>query len=250
MTKRGKVFLVGAGPGDPELLTLRARRVIESADAILHDALVSQEILAIASPAALIEDVGKRCGAKRMRQEEIHERMIELAIAGLTVARLQGGDPVLFGRAGEEIAALESADVDWEIVPGVTSASAAAAAVGIPLTDRRASAQLILLTGHRAGEISAGIPLPPTGGATVVVYMPCGPYEEIAARFRAAGWGGETPCVVVSAASTPQQRVLRTTLETLGCCERLPAPALLIVGEVAGLNREAEKSVAVVAQAS
>jgi uroporphyrin-III C-methyltransferase len=250
MTKAGKVFLIGAGPGDPELLTLRALRVIETADAVLHDALVSPEILAPVSPAALIEDVGKRCGTNRIQQREIHARMIELARSGLTVARLQGGDPLLFGRAGEEIAALECAGVDWEIIPGVTSASAAAAAAGIPLTDRRAAAQVILLTGHRSEGFVTEIPAPPAGGATIVVYMPSGPYEEIAVRFRVAGWCGETPCVLVSSATSPQQRILYATLGTLGKCERLPAPALLIVGEVAGLTRESEKGVAIVAQAS
>jgi uroporphyrin-III C-methyltransferase len=248
MKNRGRVYLVGAGPGDPELLTLRALRVIEGANAVLHDALVSPEVLALVSPAAILESVGKRCGKERTPQETIHARMIELARAGLTVARLQGGDPLLFGRAGEEISALESAGVDWEVVPGVTSACAAAAAAGIPLTDRRAAGQLILLTGHRAGKFAAEIPAPPAGGATVTVYMPSSPYGEIAEKFRMAGWQGETPCAIVSGASTPWQKVVHATLDTMGKCERLPAPALLIVGEVVGLRMGAQNDMATLAQ--
>jgi uroporphyrin-III C-methyltransferase len=234
----GKVYLIGAGPGDPELLTLRALRLMESADVILHDALVSREILALAPRGARLENVGKRCGVKRMSQEEIHERMIEFARAGLDVARLQGGDSLLFGRAGEEIAALTRARIQWEMVPGVTAASAAAAAIGISLTDRGVAGQVVFLTGHRAEDIAAEIPVPPEGGATIVVYMPASAYEELAARFREAGWTGGTPCVVVSEASTPRLQILRATLDSLGECERLPAPALLIVGEVARLREK------------
>lgn len=234
--REGKVYLAGAGPGDPELLTLRALRVLESADVVLHDALVSPEILGMIPSGVLVENVGKRCGQKSLTQEEIHERMIEFARMGLTVMRLQGGDPLLFGRAGEESAALARAGVQWEVVPGVTAATAAAAALGIPLTDRRTAAQLILLTGHRAGESEIAIPAPAPGGATLAIYMPAGTYEKMAASFCAASWPGETPCAVISHASTPRQRIVRTTIDSLATCERLPAPALLIVGEVARLR--------------
>jgi len=230
----GKVYLVGAGPGDPELLTLRAVRVLASADFVLHDALVSTEVLAMASAHATLEDVGKRCGERRMRQEEIHARMIELALAGFVVVRLQGGDPAIFGRAGEEIAALERAGVDWEIIPGITAASAAAAAVGMSLTDRRAAGRLIFLAGHRADDAAgAEIPAPPAGGATVAMYMPSSSYAEIAGRFLESGWRGEAPCILVSEASTPRQRVAQSTIGSLAECERLPSPAILIVGETA-----------------
>jgi len=165
--RSGKVFLVGAGPGDPELLTVRAVRVLASADFVLHDALVSAEVLAMASNHAVLEKVGKRCGDRAVRQEHIHARMVELARTGFVVVRLQGGDPPIFGRAGEEIAALAHAGIDWEMVPGITAASAAAAAARISLTDRRAAAQLIFMTWHRAGEGPAlEIPAPPAGGAT------------------------------------------------------------------------------------
>ena len=237
--RAGKVFLVGAGPGDAELLTLRAVRVLASADFVLHDALVSAEVLATASPRAVLEDVGKRCGARAIRQEQIHARMIELALAGFVVVRLQGGDPAIFGRAGEEIAALRSAGLEWEIVPGITSASAAAAVAGISLTDRRMARQLIFLAGHRAGDGAspAEIPAPQAGGATVAVYMPASSYVEISREFLDAGWPGETPCIIVSEASSARQRVVRSTIYSLAECERLPSPAILIVGETVRANK-------------
>jgi uroporphyrin-III C-methyltransferase len=233
----GKVYLVGAGPGDAELLTLRALRVLASADFVLHDALVSAEVLATAGENAVLEDVGKRCGEQAMRQEQIHSRMIELALAGFNVVRLQGGDPGIFGRAGEEIAAMAGAGIAWEIVPGITATSAAAAAAGISLTDRRTAGQLIFLAGHRANDAAAlEIPAPPNGGATVAVYMPSSSYAEIARGFVESGWAANTPCVLVSEASSARQRVYQSTIGSLGQCNRLPSPAILIVGETARVN--------------
>jgi uroporphyrin-III C-methyltransferase len=235
--RAGKVFLVGAGPGDPELLTLRAARVLASADYVLHDALVSPEVLEMASENAVLEDVGKRCGEHAMRQEHIHARMIELARAGFCVARLQGGDPPIFGRAGEEISALARAGVKWEIVPGITAASAAAAAVGISLTDRRSAGNLIFLAGHRAADgASLEIPAPPLSGATIAIYMPSSRYVEIAGKFLESGWDLNTPCVLVSEASSTRQSVVRCTIGLLSGCARLPSPAILIVGETARPN--------------
>jgi uroporphyrin-III C-methyltransferase len=240
MATRGRVYLVGAGPGNPELLTIRALRILQSADFVLYDALVSAEVLALASADAELEDVGKRCGEKRMSQTEIHARMIDLARAGFAVARLQGGDPAVFGRIGEEIAALIGAGVQWEIIPGITSASAAAAAAGVPLTDRRTAGQLILLAGRHAGEGIVDIPAPVHGGATVAVYMPSCSYAELAARFLDSGWRRGTPCVICSEVSTSRQRILRSTLQSLAECDRLPAPSILIVGETAGAGHLAE----------
>jgi uroporphyrin-III C-methyltransferase len=235
--RAGKVYLVGAGPGDPGLLTLRAARMLASADFVLHDALVSAEILAMASAHAVLENVGKRCGAQTTRQDDIHARMIELARAGFVVVRLQGGDPAVFGRAGEEIAALQRAGVEWEIIPGITAASAAAAVAGISLTDRRASGQLIFIAGHRAADSPlAEIPVSPAGGATVAVYMPSSSYAEIARDFLDSGWRGDTPCIVVSEASSLRQRVVQSKISSLAHCERLPAPAILIVGETARVS--------------
>lgn len=230
--RAGKVYLVGAGPGDPELLTLRAVRVLASADFVLHDALVSAEVLALAGTNAVLQDVGKRCGERAIRQEQIHARMIELTLAGFVVVRLQGGDPAIFGRAGEELAALANAGIECEIVPGITAASAAAAAAGISLTDRRMASQLIFLAGHRASDgARLEIPMPLSGGVTVAVYMPSSSYAEIAREFLKSGWLADTPCIVVSEASSARQRVLRSTIGTLKKCERLPSPAILIVGE-------------------
>ncbi|HXN64307.1 MAG TPA: uroporphyrinogen-III C-methyltransferase [Candidatus Acidoferrales bacterium] len=229
---RGKVYLVGAGPGDPELLTLRALRLLRSADAVLHDDLVPVEILARIGRETILENVGKRCGVKRVSQQEINAHMIALARGGLAVVRLKSGDPSLFGRAGEEIAALEAAGVEYEIVPGVTAVSAAAAAAGISLTDRRSASQLVLLSGHRAADAPPEIPAPGATGQTVAVYMPTGSYESLAARFEDAGWPRTTPCAIVSAASQPNQHVWRARLAELAQVPRLAAPALLIVGKV------------------
>ena len=228
----GKVYLVGAGPGDPELLTVRALRLLQSADAILHDDLVPREILRLASPSALIENVGKRCGTKSITQSQINARMIEFARAGFHVVRLKSGDPLLFGRAGEELDALEQAGIECEVVPGITAATAAAAAAKIPLTDRRASSQIVFLAGHRAGTQQIEVPPPGPSKKTVAVYMPANGYDSLAAAFRIAGWSATTPCLIVSAASTQRQRILRTTLGALVEAYKPPAPAILIVGEV------------------
>src|SRR6266853_538199 len=147
---KGKVYLVGAGPGDPELLTLKALRLLRTAQAVLHDDLVAPEILRLISTKAQVHDVGKRCGTKKIRQEEINFLMVELASAGLQVVRLKSGDPLIFGRAGEEIEALRRAGIPYEIVPGVTSAFGAAATAQIPLTHRRASSALVFITAHQA----------------------------------------------------------------------------------------------------
>src|SRR5271169_6853997 len=168
----GKVYLVGAGPGDPELLTLKALRLLRTADVVLHDDLVTPEILKMISATAEVQNVGKRCGSKTIRQEEINFLMVTLATSGLQVVRLKSGDPLIFGRAGEEIEALRRSNVEYEIVPGVTSALGAAAAAGIPLTDRRASSTLVLTAGHRASaNDDADWSKFVAAKATLVVYM-------------------------------------------------------------------------------
>ncbi len=147
----GKVYLVGAGPGDPELLTRKAWRVLQTADVVLHDDLVSEEILRVLPLAAQVVNVGKRCGAKGISQIEINALMVSLARQGKLVARLKNGDPLLFGRAGEEMDALRQAEIEFEVVPGVTSALGAAASARISLTDRRHSSRVVFVTAHRAG---------------------------------------------------------------------------------------------------
>jgi uroporphyrin-III C-methyltransferase len=240
---KGKVYLVGAGPGDPELLTVKALRLLRTADAVLHDDLVAPEILKLIPSTAQVHNVGKRCGKKKILQGEINFLMVELAASGLRVVRLKSGDPLIFGRAGEEIESLRANNIPFEIVPGVTSALGAAAAAQIPLTHRRASSALVLITAHRASK-KDGIEKDATdtdwskfvaSGATLVIYMPGQDYSDIARRLAAAGLAGKTPCAVISRASTKYQGTHRTTVSDLHRAPQLPSPTLLIVGEVVGL---------------
>jgi uroporphyrin-III C-methyltransferase len=229
----GKVYLVGAGPGDPELLTLKALRLLRTADVVLHDDLVTPEILKLISSSAEVQNVGKRCGSKAIRQEEINFLMVARAASGLQVVRLKSGDPLIFGRAGEEIEALRQASIEYEIVPGVTSALGAAAAAGIPLTHRQASSTLVLTAGHRASaDDDADWTRVAASRSTLVVYMPGSGYREISRRLKAAGFASETPCAIISRATTPEQRIHRTTVSDLHQAPKLASPALLVVGEV------------------
>jgi len=230
---KGKVYLVGAGPGDPELFTLKALRLLCTAEAVLHDDLVAPEILALIPPTVQVRNVGKRCGKKKIRQEEINFLMVALAESGLRVVRLKGGDPMIFGRAGEEIESLRRARIPFEIVPGVTSALGAAAAAEIPLTHRRESSALVLMTAHQAaGSRAADWKRLAASGATLVIYMPGRNYAEIGERLTAAGVEGETPCAVISCATTRNQRMYRTTVSGLRRAAHLASPTLLVVGEV------------------
>ena len=233
----GKVYLVGAGPGDPELLTLKALRLLESAEVVLHDDLVPPAILAYAPSSAQVINVGKRCGRKGFRQEEIDELAISYARDSFTVVRLQGGDPLIFGRAGEEMAALREAGVDFEIVPGVTSALGAAAAAQVSLTERRVASSVLFMTGQHCHEQASADgakadDLAATLRPTVVVYMPTD-YAAISKELRAAGWDSDTPCLVVSKAGTTEESSSLTTLEELPNSPQLPSPKLLIIGAVA-----------------
>ena len=234
----GKVYFVGAGPGDPDLLTRKAWSVLRSAEVVLHDALVSPEVLSMVPSGAILCDVGKRCGAKSITQEQIHALLIGYASTAKRVVRLQGGDPLIFGRVGEEISALRDAGVEFEVIPGVTAASAAAAAAQIPLTDRRSASQLIFLSAHRReGEFERDLKSVPRTGATLVIYMPGSQYEPLSGALRDAGIPGETPCLIVSQASAPQQAICRTDLASLASLAPLPAPALLVIGSVAAAAR-------------
>jgi uroporphyrin-III C-methyltransferase len=230
---KGKVYLVGAGPGDPELLTLKALRLLRTADAVLHDELVPPEILGLICPSAQVHNVGKRCGKKKILQGEINYLMSALASSGLRVVRLKSGDPLIFGRAGEEIESLRRANIPYEIVPGVTSALGAAAAAQIPLTHRRASSALVLITAHQAAESQAANWAKLAGsGATLVIYMPGRNYFEVAAQLKAAGLAPDTPCAIISRATTRDQRTHRTTIAALPQAPQVAPPALLVVGEV------------------
>jgi uroporphyrin-III C-methyltransferase len=229
----GTVYLAGAGPGDPNLLTLRVLRLLESADLILPDDLVSAEILALAHSSAEIIPVGKRCGQPRITQAEIHVLMVEAAKAGRSVLRLKSGDPLIFGRAGEEINALRTAEIPFEIVPGITTAFAAAARLQTPLTDRSAASKLILATAHHAAE---KLELRPkwTGAlpedATLVIYMPGRRFRSLAEDLIASGIAAETPCVAISKATAAEEQVHSTTLSQLEDENVGPAPVILLIG--------------------
>ena len=236
---KGKVYLVGAGPGDPELLTLKAARLLESADVVLHDALVPESILAIARPHALLVDVGKRVGDKRISQQAIKRMLVQFAASASTVVRLKGGDPLIFGRAAEEMAALRAAGIEFEIVPGITAAVAAAAAARIPLTDRESAAAVVLLTAQQAAEKGATeIARYATSGTTLAIYMPGGRYREIAEEVIRAGLRPQTPCVIVSNACRPNQEMHWTDLTGLTFLSPPESPALLIIGSVAECREE------------
>lgn len=233
--KPGTVYLVGAGPGDPELLTLKAARLLAQAGIVLHDDLVPASILDLAGERALIVSVGKRCGRKKITQAAIHEMMISSARQGLAVVRLKSGDPMIFGRAGEEIDALRAAQIPFEIVPGVTAASSAAALLGASLTDRRLASKLIVLSGHHAAgqtpEHAFGSqPLPQD--ATLAVYMPGPDLPRAAAALLHGGLPGSMPCVVVKDASRPSSGYSAFRLNALSELPASPGPRLLLVGRV------------------
>jgi uroporphyrin-III C-methyltransferase len=243
------VHLVGAGPGDPDLLTVKAVRLIQTADVILHDDLVTQAILDLASPSAEIVNVGKRCGNKTITQAEINSLMIEHARNLRSVLRLKSGDPLIFGRAAEEIAALAEAGVPFQIVPGITAAFAAAAAIGCSLSDRNSASNVIFSTGHHA-QSHNNSPLPELEDATRIVYMPGRDLRLLAQEWLELGLPPEFPCVVVSRAAQPGQQVLCTTLAALGDAEPTLAPSLLLAGWAVRNDATASKAEASMSTAS
>ena len=229
----GKVYLVGAGPGDPELLTVKAARILARASIVLHDSLVSAEVLQMVSRDAEMIDVGKRCGRKLLTQDEINSLLVSYAASHELVVRLKGGDPLIFGRAGEEIEALRAAKIAFEIVPGITAALGAAAAAGISLTDRRAASQVLIATFSRGSEANPMDWASVTSTTTLVLYMPGADYGEVSEWLQSGGLPADLPCVIVSKASGSQQQVRWSNVAALAREEKLPAPALLIVGRVA-----------------
>jgi len=229
----GKVYLVGAGPGDPELLTLKAARLLSGADVVLHDALVSEGVLALIPRAAEVINVGKRAGQKLLTQDEINSLLVSYAQTRQTIVRLKGGDPTIFGRAGEEIEALRKAGIAYDIIPGISAALGAAATAGISLTDRRVASQILFTTFSRGSDGSVMDWGCVTGTTTLVLYMPGADYAEVSDRLLAGGLPADLPCVIVSRASGSEQQVRWSSVARLASEERLPAPALLIVGRVA-----------------
>jgi uroporphyrin-III C-methyltransferase/precorrin-2 dehydrogenase/sirohydrochlorin ferrochelatase/uroporphyrin-III C-methyltransferase len=239
------VFLVGAGPGEPELLTLKAARLLRAAEIVLHDSLVDARILALAAQAELI-DVGKRCGKASTAQGTINELLVGCARTGRIVVRLKGGDPMVFGRATEEMAALTAAGIGFEVVPGVSAAMGAAASLGVSLTQRRVARSVHFMTGHGA---EGGLPAHDwaalaQGGGTLVVYMGGQTAGGLAAHLIEAGMRPELPAVAVENASLPGQRVWAATIATLPLIlerSKPSGPVLLMMGDaLAGVQGRLE----------
>ncbi len=239
---RGEVWLVGAGPGDPGLLTLHALSALERADAVVYDALVGPAVLALVPARAARHFAGKRGGRPSARQPDISRRLVALARAGNRVVRLKGGDPYVFGRGGEEALALVRAGVAFRVVPGITAALGGLAHAGIPLTHRAANASVSFVTGHDASGATPETvdwPALARGSQAIVVYMGLRHLGRIAERLRAGGRRADEPAALVSRATTPEQTVLETTL---GACAAdaaaadIAPPALFVVGEIVRLR--------------
>ncbi|MBK0399464.1 uroporphyrinogen-III C-methyltransferase [Limibaculum sp. M0105] len=243
MKRIGHVYLVGAGPGAVDLLTLRAARVIGAAEVLVHDRLVSPEILALAPPSARLVPVGKAPRNHPVPQEKINRMLVDLALEGRMVVRLKGGDPYIFGRGSEEAAELQAEGIPFEVVPGITAAQGAAAATGVSLTHRGLASGVRYVTGHcradRPLELDwQGLADPDT---TLVVYMGAANIAQIAGRLLAHGLPAETPAMAISNATTPRERRLVSRLDRLAsdaAGARLDGPVLFVIGRVVWLYRE------------
>jgi uroporphyrin-III C-methyltransferase len=238
----GEVWLVGAGPGDPGLLTLDALAGLIQADVVVHDALVDARVLALAHRGAQLHFAGKRGGKPSIAQADISELLIELARRGQRVLRLKGGDPCVFGRGGEEILALAAAGVPFRIVPGITAGLAALASAWIPATLRGVNQAVILATGHDP-EDGSGLDWSALARTRqpIVLYMGLRNLEPIAAALMRAGLPGNTPAAVIASATLPQQRVLVSSLERIAAESQaadLAAPALVVVGDIVSTRRQ------------
>lgn len=245
MTSPGTVWLVGAGPGDPELLTLKAVRVMGAADVALVDDLVNPAVLAHLKPGTRVIHVGKRGGCKSTPQAFIEKLLVAEARAGHAVVRLKGGDPFVFGRGGEETAALDAAGIHWEVVSGITSGIAAPAAAGIPVTHRDAGRGLAFITGHSRDGAAIDWEALARSGLTLVIYMGIARCEDIVAGLRDGGLRADLPAAVIQHATLPQQRVVATTLSRLPAdisAHGIGSPAILVIGEVANAARIAEQA--------
>jgi uroporphyrin-III C-methyltransferase len=239
----GTIWLVGAGPGDPDLLTVKALRVLQQADVVVHDGLVSDEILALAPSPSQRISVAKRKSRHSYSQDEINRMLVAFALDGLTVVRLKGGDPFIFGRGGEELEVARDAGVECHVVPGVTAALAASASAGAPLTHRGSAQAVTFVTGHAAKGSEPNLDWESLARAnqTVVIYMGLSMAAPIAARLMAAGRNGSTPALIVENASRADERRLVTTLDGLAeAAAALSGPALLIVGEAMALAQAGE----------
>ena len=231
------VYLVGAGPGHPDLLTVKAARLLDTADVVVHDRLVDPRVLDLIAPWAEVIDVGKRPGGPADAQDRIHRVLVAAAGRADTVVRLKGGDPFVFGRGGEEAEALRRAGVDVEVVPGITSAIAGPAAAGIPVTMRGHASGFTVITGHQDPTADRPIDWEAAArlGTTLVVLMGASRVAHIAEQLMAGGLAADTPVAAIESATTPHQRVKRTTLGELPGLPVL-APAVLVIGTVAALD--------------
>lgn len=241
--KSGTVYLVGAGPGDPELMTIKGRRLIGACDAIVYDYLVSDAILQWVRPICEKYYVGKKAGFHALPQEEIEALLIRLAQEGKSVVRLKGGDPFIFGRGGEEAEALRKKEIPYEVIPAVTAALGCAAYCGIPLTHREYSSAVTFISGHEkpGKEVShVNWDEHAKSGATLVLYMAMGRLDEICHKLITAGRPASTPVAVVEWGTTPKQRNVQATLDTIVHTVQeaeIAAPAIVIIGNVASLGK-------------
>jgi len=248
-TPPGRVLLVGAGPGDAELLTLKAVRALKSADVILYDDLVGADVLGYARRECKMIYVGKRGGRRNISQDAINEAILAHLQPGLTVVRLKGGDPFVFGRGGEEVAALRAAGVEVEVIPGISAAFAGAAAAQIPLTDRRFSRSVTFLSGHGAGDGAcdmrhADLGALKDGGHTLAIYMGVRNASAIAATLLEAGWRPDTPVLALENVALPQQRSLLCCLADMAArigASGMHGPAILYIGDVVHASTQAQQ---------
>ncbi len=243
MKKPGKVYLIGAGPGDPELLTLRAMRMLQDADAVVYDRLVSPEILSLAPDGAVLVPVGKSPNNHPVPQEKINEILAELALEGLTVARLKGGDPLIFGRGSEEAVHLRALGIAVEYAPGITAAQGVAASTGVPLTHRGLATGVRYVTGHRQanGSLDLDGKSLASEDTTLVVYMGVANIGQIALRLVAEGLSESTPVMAIANATTPRETRLYSELGQIALDvrdARLKAPVLFVIGKVVTLCAE------------
>jgi uroporphyrin-III C-methyltransferase len=241
--KTGTVYLVGAGPGDPELITLKGAGVLGRADVVVYDALVQEGLLGMAPKDALFLFMGKRCGRSCPSQEEINDTLIAHANAGKTVVRLKGGDPFVFGRGGEEVLALGAAGVPCEVVPGVTAGVAVPASMGIPVTHRGKSGSVAFVTGHPGSGLDDPVDWERLAGAvsTIVIYMGLTRLPEIAERLISAGLPAGTPAAVVSQGTGKDQKQVVAPISELfaaASAAGMETPALIIIGKVVGLRSQ------------
>ncbi|AYH48783.1 uroporphyrinogen-III C-methyltransferase [Dickeya fangzhongdai] len=244
----GDVWLVGAGPGDAELLTIKALRAIQQADVVVHDRLVSANIMALVQPETLRIDVGKQQGHHALPQPQINQLLMELAQAGQRVVRLKGGDPFIFGRGGEEMDYLQQQGVTCHVVPGITAATGCAAAVGLPLTHRDCAQSVRFITGHaRDGEPQLDWETLGAGQQTLVFYMGLSHASRLCQKLIANGLPASTPLAIIERGTQPEQRLLTATLATLPTLMaryQPQSPSLLVVGEVVRFSRHPALTVA------